>query len=112
AFGVNLSTDTLQASALPLPTVLGGTTVKVRDRAGIERLSPLFYVAPTQINYLIPSDTAIGTAIVTVTNANGVVTTGFALIANIAPGVFTADGSGRGLPAGGVFCIKTDGTQL
>jgi len=112
AFGVNLSTDTLQASALPLPTVLGGTTVKVRDRAGIERLGPLFYVAPTQINYLIPSDTAIGTAIVTVTNANGVVTTGFALIANVAPGVFTADGSGRGLPAGVIFRIKADGTQL
>ncbi len=112
AFGVNLSTITSPAPALPLPSVLGGASVKLRDRAGIERLCPLFFVSPKQINYLIPAETAIGTAVVTVTNASGVIATGFAPIANVAPALFTADGRGRGVPAGVIYRIRADGAQL
>ena len=112
AFGANLATTTLPAPGLPLPTTLGGTTVTVRDRAGNERPSPLFYVSPTQVNYLIPPDTATGTATVTVTSGNTIVGAGFAQIASVAPGIFTADASGGGLPAAAAVRVRGDGAQI
>jgi len=111
AFGVDFSTATLPAPTLPLPTLLGGTTVKVRDRTGTERLSPLFYMSPTQINYLVPSGTATGTATVSVTSADVLVATGLIQVANVAPGLFTVDGSGRGLPAALVYRVGADRSE-
>src|SRR5262245_38141360 len=58
AFGAGLATTTQVAASLPLPTTLAGTTVKVSDSAGATRDAPLFFVAPTQVNYLIPAGTA------------------------------------------------------
>src|SRR5262249_20820370 len=49
AFGLRLATHTEAASSQPLPTSLAGTTVTVNG----ER-ARLFFVSPTQINYLIP----------------------------------------------------------
>ena len=111
AFGAGLATTTLSAPGLPLPTTLGGTTVKVRDRQGNERLSPLFFVSPTQLNYLIPLNTATGAATITVTNGNTIVAAGSAQVASVAPGIFTADASGRGLPAAVALRIRADGSQ-
>src|SRR5262249_17822038 len=59
-FGAGLATSTIRATTLPLPTELAGTTVKVKDSAGAERLAPLFSVSPTQVNYQIPVGTAAG----------------------------------------------------
>ncbi|MGH9846919.1 MAG: hypothetical protein ACREEM_50115, partial [Blastocatellia bacterium] len=70
AFGSGLATATMAAPTIPLPTTLGNTTVKVRDGAGTERLSPLFFVSPTQVNYQIPPGTAIGSATITITNGH------------------------------------------
>ena len=55
AFGTGLATTSSAASTLPLPTQLAGTTISIKDSAGAERLAPLFYVSPTQVNYQIPS---------------------------------------------------------
>jgi len=112
AFGTGLSTATIAASSVPLPTVLGGTTVKVRDSAGNERLSRLHLVSPNQINYLIPGETAIGSSLVTVLNGNSVLAAGFVQIVPVAPGIFTADASGRGLPAASALRATADGQQL
>lgn len=112
AFGSGLATSTQQATVTPLPTTLGNVTVKVRDRAGVERNSPLFFVSPTQINYLIPSGTTAGIATVTVLNsAGGTVAVGSLDITSVAPGLFTADTSGKGLPTGQVLRVKTGNVQ-
>ena len=103
AFGTNLASSTVSATVLPLPTSLAGTTVRVRDNQNVERLAPLFFVSATQINYLVPSGTAGGIATVTVTNAAGDVATGTVTISNVAPGLFSADATGTGLAAAGVF---------
>jgi uncharacterized protein (TIGR03437 family) len=106
AFGVNLATKVEVASATPLPTTLAGTTVKVKDSAGTERLSPLFFVAPTQINYQIPPGTAVGVASVTVTNGDNQISLGTINVAKVAPGLFTANSSGQGVPAAVVLRIR------
>lgn len=106
AFGTGLSSTTLSAASVPLPTSLGGTTVKVRDRLGVERLSMLFFVSPTQVNYLLPAGTSTGTATVTFNNGEKVAAISNTQIENVMPGIFTADASGRGLPAASVLRIK------
>jgi uncharacterized protein (TIGR03437 family) len=100
------------ASNLPLPTTLAGTTVRVRDSAGTERLAPLFFVAPTQINLQIPPGTVAGQATITVTSGDGTVSGGVANIAAVAPGFFTANASGQGVAAATVLRVKADGTQV
>ncbi|MGH9841430.1 MAG: hypothetical protein ACREEM_21975 [Blastocatellia bacterium] len=99
AFGSQLATRVETAGASPLPTQLAGTTVRIRDSAGVERLAPLFFVAPQQINCLIPANTASGAATITVTSGNGAVSTGALRIAGVAPGLFTANANGQGVAA-------------
>jgi uncharacterized protein (TIGR03437 family) len=112
AFGTELATTTEEAKELPLPTTLGGTTVKVKDSKDVERPSPLFFVAPQQVNYLIPPGTAEGIATVTITSANGVASAGLIQVTKTSPGLFSADSSGRGLAAAYVVRVKPDGTQI
>ncbi|NOT59270.1 MAG: hypothetical protein HOP19_03495, partial [Acidobacteria bacterium] len=104
-FGANLAMATAAASTIPLPTTLGGAQVKVTDSAGTERAAPLFFVSPTQINYLIPSGTALGTATVKVMAGTVLKGQGTATIAAVAPGVFAINASGSGLVAGVVLRI-------
>jgi uncharacterized protein (TIGR03437 family) len=111
AFGANLANATQGATDLPLPLSLAGTTVKIKDAHGIERIAPLFFVSPSQVNYLVPIDAALGYATVTITNANGVAITEWTQILNIAPGFFTANSNGQGAPAGWAVRVKADGSQ-
>jgi len=111
AFGAGLATATQVATSLPLPTTLAGTTVKVRDSAGVERDAPLFFVAPAQVNYLVPAGTAAGAATVTITSGDGKVSTGVVQIAAVAPGLFSANASGQGVASGVALRVKADGTQ-
>ncbi|MDQ3009873.1 MAG: hypothetical protein M3X11_04125, partial [Acidobacteriota bacterium] len=112
AFGSNLASATQIASTVPLPTSLAGSSVKVRDGAGVERLAPLFFVAPNQVNYLVPASTALGEASITVTSGDGTMSSGKVRIANIAPGLFSANASGQGVAAAVVLRVKANGTQI
>ncbi len=111
AFGSGLAAAALAATATPLPTSLAGTTVKVTDSAGTERLAPLFFVSPDQINFQIPQETLAGTATVTVTNNDAGVALGTATITTVAPGLFSANANGQGVAAAVALRIKADGTQ-
>lgn len=112
AFGTQLATTTQVATTQPLPTSLAGTTVSVRDSLGASRLAALFFVAPTQVNYQIPSGTAQGAATVTVTSGDGSVSVGNVMITSVAPGLFTANASGQGVASAVALRVKTDGTQV
>nr|MDQ3013633.1 hypothetical protein [Acidobacteriota bacterium] len=112
AFGVNLATSLQIASSVPLPTTLAGTTVSVKDSVGTTRLAPLFFVAPTQVNYQMPPGTANGVATVTITSGDGKTSAGEKQIAVVAPGLFTASATGQGPPAATVLRLKANGQQL
>jgi uncharacterized protein (TIGR03437 family) len=111
SFGAGLATTAQMATSLPLPTSLAGTTVKVKDSAGIERLAPLFFVSPTQVNYQIPAMTAAGAATVTITSGDGTVSTGTALVKAVAPSLFAANADGQGVAAALALRIKADGSR-
>jgi uncharacterized protein (TIGR03437 family) len=97
------------ATSLPLPTSLGGVSVKIRDAGGTDRDVPLFDVYPTQINVLIPDGTQGGNATLTVTRSGGT-HTGQAMIESVAPGLFSANSQGTGSAVGAVYLVKADGS--
>jgi uncharacterized protein (TIGR03437 family) len=111
-FGSNLASNTLAATTTPLPTSLGGTSVKVRDAAGVERLAPLFFVSPTQINFQVPPDTGVGGATFTVLRNNTSAASGTSPIAVVAPALFSADASGKGPASANALRIRADGAQI
>lgn len=99
AFGTGLATGRQTAATTPLPTVLAGTTVSVRDSAGTTRNAPLFFVSAAQVNFLLPNGTAAGTATVTIVSGDGTQSAGTVQVDRVAPGLFTANANGAGVPA-------------
>jgi uncharacterized protein (TIGR03437 family) len=90
-FGANLSEVTQNASTIPLPTNLGGTSVTINGAA-----APLFFVSPTQINLQVPSNLAPGIAAVQVSR-NGVNSPSQSVsIAAFSPAIFTVPSGGTG----------------
>ncbi len=110
-FGTNLAPSIEVAQSVPLPEALAGVSVSIRDVLGTERFAPLFFVSPTQINYLIPAGSATGEATVAIWRNNGTVATGLLQISSVAPGLFTANSSGQGVPAAVALRIKANGAQ-
>lgn len=111
AFGLNLAASTAAATSLPLPTTLAGVTVKVTDSEQVTRDAPLFFVSPTQINYLVPADSKAGLAKLIVYNGERVVATSEAPITPVAPALFTANASGQGAPAAVALRVRANGSQ-
>ena len=96
---------------IQLPTTLSNSTVRVLDSANVERNAGLYFVSPTQVNYLIPDGTALGAATVTFTNGNGAVSTGPLTIAAVNPGFFTVRQDGTGIPVAEIQRVR-NGTTL
>lgn len=69
-------------------------TVSVRDSAGVTRAATIGYKSTGQINYLLPAETAIGYATVSMVSG-GVTLTGNINVRASYPNVFLADGTGR-----------------
>jgi uncharacterized protein (TIGR03437 family) len=110
AFGEGLAITTQVASSLPLPFDLAGTRVVVRDNTGVERPAPLLFVSPSQVNYLIPAETAAGLATVTIVSGDGGVSNEAVEIVPVSPGLFTANADGRGVAAAVAMRVKNDGS--
>ena len=111
AFGSNLAATSQVATSQPLPTELAGTTVKLKDNAGIERDAPLFFVSPTQINFQIPPGSSQGTASIIVVRNGMIVNQGNVNIIGFQLALFTADASGKGLPAAVAYRLKANGAE-
>jgi uncharacterized protein (TIGR03437 family) len=89
-FGVNLTTLTAVAPDGVLPQTMGGLTVAVADR-----LLPLFFVSPGQINAQLPDDLATGDYVMTVSPAGAPqVRAPFTVVRN-APGLFAVPVDGQ-----------------
>jgi uncharacterized protein (TIGR03437 family) len=118
-FGTGLSS--LPALAAPissppqLPTCLNWIAVAMNDASGVKNIPlPLFYVSPTQIDAQIPQTVATGPATFTVSfsNLSNCVATppassqtsasqkGSVTVAVVAPGLFSANGNGKGVASG------------
>ena len=103
------------AASIPLPEVLNNIRVGITPDGGgspgVQRFAPLFFVSPAQINYLVPSGLPNGPASVTVYNGDAAAARGRLQIQTVAPGLFTANASGRGVPAALALRVGPDGSQ-
>lgn len=110
-FGVALADSARAAETSPLPTRLNGVEVKVRGPNAVERSAPLFFVSPEQINFQVPSGTALGNATAFVYLNGLIITSGTLRLATVAPSLFAANANGQGLAAALVLRFNADGTQ-
>ncbi len=110
-YGVNLTSSPAYQASDPLPTSVEGRMLQVQDAAGVTQRAPLAYVSSGQVNFLLPSTVAPGQAALKWTGDSGPVSLGTILVRNVAPALFTADGSGVGVVAGQALLIANDGTQ-
>jgi uncharacterized protein (TIGR03437 family) len=110
-FGAELSTSTVIAGTVPLPTTLNNTRAQIRDALSGERDAPLFFVSPNQVNAQIPPGTAIGPAIITIFRSGTLVATTALDITAVEPSLFTANSDGMGAPAAQLLRIMADGTS-
>ena len=99
AYGDSLASRTEWAQSRPLPTSLGGIALQVVDSNGTARPAPLLYVSPGQVNFEVPADTAPGMATFHIVNGTGVSPSATAQVQTVAPALFSADGSGKGVAA-------------
>lgn len=109
-FGQGLA-DAGATGPLPLGTTLGNVAVSVKDSAGVARPALLYYAGPTQINYVVPDGTATGTATVTVAKSGQTVATGTIQVVTVAPGLFAANGDGKGAAAAIALRAPASGAQ-
>jgi uncharacterized protein (TIGR03437 family) len=92
--GIGLASSAIQSqpeSYGVFPTSLDGNTVTVNGRA-----AELYYVSPNKVTFHVPIDTEPGSADLVMTNSDGVVFRTQITVADVAPGIFTVDGSGTG----------------
>jgi len=98
AHGLQIGAATKSALSLPLPIVLSGVSLQITDSLSVSGLQSLFYVAPNQINFVV-SNIATGTASVKILNGDTPEPTATVQVATVAPGLFTVNGAGTGVPA-------------
>jgi uncharacterized protein (TIGR03437 family) len=110
AFGEGLAASTIVSTTIPPATQLGDTIVRVIDANNTARNAQLFFVSPMQVNYLMPAGTAAGTATVQVRVNGSLFADQRVTIGSIAPGLFTANANGQGVPAAQLLRIR--GSQL
>ncbi len=112
AFGTTLATGAQSSTTLPLPTNLLNTTVNVLDSAGSSRPAQLFFVSAGQINFLVPAGTAAGVATITVNSSDGSQSQGTITVTACAPGLFTANANGKGVPAAYILRVRANNTRV
>ncbi len=115
-FGLQMTSQTQVATRQPLPTSLGGMTVAFKNTdSAREYNAPLFFVSPNQINLLVPlglSDGEVTFRVFAPGSSIEPTTLGRVLVEQVAPGLFSADASGRGLAAAVALRVKADGSQV
>ena len=95
----------------PWPTVLGNVSVRVTDSRGVARLAPLLHVEGgwAQVTFIVPENSAVGPAEVAVVRTDGTSSAAKILIADVAPGIWTASHDGRGPAIGWAQQKVSDG---
>lgn len=108
AFSTDLTSQTVSAPGVPLPTTLGGVSLTLVDSAGVSHQLPLFFVSPMQINFQVAEHAATGRAKLTLKREDGATVSGELLIEPVAPGLFAANANAQGIGAISALRIGAD----
>lgn len=94
-FATGIANATVAATSTTLPASLGGVTINVTDANNATRPAPLYFVSSGQANFLVPDGTAAGRATVTLRKQDGTSVSGSILVSATAPGLFSANATGK-----------------
>jgi uncharacterized protein (TIGR03437 family) len=84
-----------------------GAQVKVTDSVGTTRPATVLFSSSEQVNFVVPRGSAIGEARIAVHDAAGMlVSTSNGQIQRVAPGLFTANATGRGVAAASAIRVE------
>src|ERR1035441_5167035 len=114
AYGPILAEREMTATAgQPLPLRLGNVSVRVTDSHGIAQLAKLPYTGAgwSDITVVVPANSAVGPAEVPVVRSDGSSSAARVIVADVAPGFFTASADARGSVSGEVVQRWTDSGQ-
>ena len=95
AYGTFPNVTQTTASVSPIPKTLGGVTVSVNGVA-----APVYFVSPTQVNFLVPFAVTAGVRDVEVKTSSATLT-GTVRVMSAAPGIFVNLPSTSAVPPGG-----------
>ncbi|HWR50617.1 MAG TPA: hypothetical protein VN428_05895 [Bryobacteraceae bacterium] len=108
-YGPGIAPVTAWAESLPLPANLGGAALVITDSSRRTHAAPLFYVSPSQVNFLVPAGVISGPATIAVYRGDVQVLVGDAQIEAVAPALFSAAANGQGVAAAYAVNIAGDG---
>jgi uncharacterized protein (TIGR03437 family) len=96
----------------PAPAAnIGGYSIAVRTAGGQESAAGLIALARGQAGFVVPEGLPDGPATVILRREHSTVATGEIRIARVSPGIFTANSSGEGAPAGQALYVDRTGRQ-
>jgi uncharacterized protein (TIGR03437 family) len=102
-YGSNLATSTTGSAAAPLPAIYAEASVSVNGKA-----APILYASPSQINFQVPWETAVGNATVTVTVDGTTSAAATVPVTAAAPGIYYLNGiSGAAVAQNSDFSLNT-----
>jgi uncharacterized protein (TIGR03437 family) len=123
-----LSTFGVESAAAAIPAVAPGSiaslygsgltngtaqpSVTVTDSTRAQRAAQVIYASPTQINFVVPNGTAVGAAAFGVSSGGTALPLAAANVQNVAPALFSADGSGTGVAAATAIQVNAGAPQL
>lgn len=110
AFVAGISSGTA-SGAYPWPSVLNGIQVQMIDATGVSRYAPVLLVSPGQVNFLTPAELAAGPVLINIIQQGLTVASGLSNVQSTSPGLFSADGSGRGPAAGTALRLTLSGSN-
>lgn len=109
-YGSNFASISEAALSLNLPPSLGGTSLQIQDSSGNTQAAAIAYVSPSQVNFVMPAGIAAGQASLALSNGSTSIA-GTALVSNVAPALFSADGSGTGAAAATAIEVASNAQQ-
>lgn len=86
--------------------------VTVTDSSGVVRRATVFFCSPEQINFAVPPGLALGQAKITIATSAGVMTnTSSTNLERVAPSLFTANATGKGVASAVAIRIERNSSQ-
>lgn len=110
-FSEAMTTSVVANTQSTLPAQLGNLSVTVKDRQGTTHRGLMFLSSPNQVNFFLPSGVAPGEATVTINAGLEPVASGKVQVNRIAPSLYTADASGRGVAAAQSLRVPAEGER-
>lgn len=110
-FGTQLARNTAAAHGRPPPLRQAGIRIEIIDRSETAYPAKLFYAGREQVNFLMPAEAATGEAVIRLTRQGEEPAELELTIGDVAPGLFSANGTGEGIGAITAHRVGADGAR-